>query len=273
VRAKYHLHRVLTPGLSAFAPSRTARVSAMVRVKNEEDFLRAGLESIIDVVDEIVVVDNLSTDSTLEIATKFRDEHPESVRVLSYPHQIARQGSESTNLAGSRAARRSPQSLATFYNWCMDACRGPYILKWDGDMVATVELERAMAEFRADSSKQALWFGGANVHPDMTHQLAGEYASAPVEARLFPKRFANHTLSAGRYEVLHSPYKHGRFGLFWTEPAYLHLQMCRSAPLDNRSSELQERRSSWDYETGALLTDDMLDAIKRYDVVARCPRP
>lgn len=46
-------------------------ISLSMIVKNEENYLRECLESVNDIVDEIIIVDTGSTDSTLEIAAEF----------------------------------------------------------------------------------------------------------------------------------------------------------------------------------------------------------
>ena len=50
-----------------------AKISACIISFNEEDDIAACLESVEGVVDEIVVVDSLSTDTTVEIASRFTD--------------------------------------------------------------------------------------------------------------------------------------------------------------------------------------------------------
>jgi glycosyltransferase involved in cell wall biosynthesis len=42
----------------------------MIRVKTEAQFLRASVESILPLVDEVVIVDNASTDATAAIANE-----------------------------------------------------------------------------------------------------------------------------------------------------------------------------------------------------------
>ena len=49
-------------------------VSLCMIVKNEEDVLERCLESAVDLVDEIIIVDTGSTDRTKEIAGRFTDQ-------------------------------------------------------------------------------------------------------------------------------------------------------------------------------------------------------
>jgi cellulose synthase/poly-beta-1,6-N-acetylglucosamine synthase-like glycosyltransferase len=65
------------------------RVSAMLRVKNDEEFLAAAVRSIIDSVDEVVLVDNGSTDATPKVIAALRAEFPDKVVVYGYPYEIA----------------------------------------------------------------------------------------------------------------------------------------------------------------------------------------
>ena len=51
--------------------TKTTTLSLCMIVKNEEDYLEQCLNSVKDIVDEIIIVDTGSTDSTLEIAEKF----------------------------------------------------------------------------------------------------------------------------------------------------------------------------------------------------------
>ncbi|MCH8018826.1 glycosyltransferase family 2 protein, partial [candidate division KSB1 bacterium] len=51
--------------------SKKPSLSLCMIVKNEEEYLQECLESIEDVVDEIIVVDTGSTDRTVEIARQF----------------------------------------------------------------------------------------------------------------------------------------------------------------------------------------------------------
>jgi len=52
------------------------KVVAMIRIKNGEDFIDGCLQSLVDWVDEIVILDNGSTDGTLPIISAFNNAYP-----------------------------------------------------------------------------------------------------------------------------------------------------------------------------------------------------
>src|SRR5262245_30331261 len=92
------------------------QVSAMVRVRNEEEFLYASVKSIVDCVDEIVIVDNLSTDRTPLIIGALRGEHPDKVVSYRYPYDIRRVGRENWEMTLRPNGRLSPHLLGNYYN-------------------------------------------------------------------------------------------------------------------------------------------------------------
>lgn len=116
-------------------------VSAMLRVKNEEGKILYCLSSILDVFDEIVLVDNGSTDSTLELVKRFKRDrdHRDKISLFSYPFQIVRCGDENRN-----APEDSVHTSAYYYNWSLSKCRYSYVFKVDADMVVVPNGARRM---------------------------------------------------------------------------------------------------------------------------------
>jgi hypothetical protein len=244
------------------------QVSAMVRVRNEEEFLYPSVQSIVDHVDEVVIVDNLSTDRTPLIIEALRREHPDRVVYYQYPYEIRKVGRENWELASSPEGRSSPHLSAKYYNWCLRRCTKPFVLKWDGDMIATEAFYRALEEWRL-SYKPIMVFHGANVHPDMEHLVAAKVsdrekllASLAVpglprwvtsltydssEPRLFPRFLAKYDSSLGWTQRLSSPFR-DQFGLRCCYQAedvcYLHLKFCKRDPYSGYSSDLKEVISS-----------------------------
>ena len=116
-----------------FGLKRKQGISAMLRVKNEEDNIRSVLISCLPVFDEIVVIDNGSNDNTLAIISILRgisSSHSEKIKVFSYPFEVARCGQENYD-----CPENSIHSLAYYYNYCLSLCSFSHIFKWDGDMI------------------------------------------------------------------------------------------------------------------------------------------
>ncbi len=107
-------------------------ISAMIRVKNEQALIFQCLESIYNTFDEIVIIDNNSEDSTLDLVHQFVSKHDRTnkIRIEQYPFNIARCGSEHQN-----TPENSLHSLAYYYNWCLSRCTRAYVCKWDADML------------------------------------------------------------------------------------------------------------------------------------------
>lgn len=228
------------PLAAALAGRPPKRISAMLRVKNEEEYLARAISSIVDHVDELVVVDNLSEDRTPDIIAEAQARNPTKVKSFVYPHQIARYGEENIQLASTAKGRRSPAFLPNFYNWCAARCSHPYILKWDGDTVATAALGPALREFRS-SRYQVLWHTGVNLHESRERFIQGRPLE-DLEPRLFYRRFSHYENALGYCEGLWSPYLYlfTDFSQRVTEPLYFHLKYCKQQRFSNVSVDIRQ---------------------------------
>jgi glycosyltransferase involved in cell wall biosynthesis len=254
---------VIAPLAAGF---RRKRISAMMRVKNEEAFLRASVESIVPLVEEIVIVDNGSSDATPRIARELALAWPDKVRVHNYPHEIAKVGADNQALAATPEGRQSPRLLANYYNWCLRLCRMNFVLKWDGDMIATRAFGKHVMAFKA-SSYVSMGVFGANLHPDRLHLVAASESAqrdikegmdldhtsvlnwtspyTAVEPRLFPRFLSSYRPDRWWCEVLHSPFERwpslsldprpADFSFRAEDCGYLHLKYCKPNPYENFS--------------------------------------
>ncbi len=262
----------LQPALALVAPRRK-RISAMVRIYNEEEWLYQSIHSIADSVDQIVLIDNLSDDATPEIITNLERELPGKIKSLKYPFRIARVGAEQQELL--RSTTRSPRFLSTYYNWCMNHCDYEYILKWDGDMVALSCMSQALYRFRT-TPKYILTFGGINVHPfeDVSIEdgtivpKAAPYWDGVTkqyidnEVRVFPKRFA-HYYNDWVWEGLGTPYDQKRFVLPWPNKTYLHLPLRKRNPFANHSASSFHADILAAIRPGSPLTLEAIEILRR----------
>jgi len=93
-----------------------AGVSAIVRVRNEEQKILYTLASIFEIFDEIVLVDNRSEDDSLMIVRDFKEQRDtgDKIKVYLYPFRIARNGEESIN-----TPEDSVHSQTYYLNWSL----------------------------------------------------------------------------------------------------------------------------------------------------------
>jgi hypothetical protein len=262
------------------------RVTAMIRFKDEEEFLDPAIRSIADHVDELVLIDNLSRDRSPEIAEAIRADYPAKTRSLTYPHQISKAGQENWELARSPEGATSPHLLANFFAWCVQQCSEPFVLKWDADMIATEAFHRGLADWRR-SRCMTVFVRGANVHPDRIHLLGakttdvehsgdGHPEGVPEwvrtmshtanECRVFPRLRARYETREEQWwsEYLATPYLRSpyarRYRYQVQDVAFLHLKFCKRDPHFNHSAEFAEMMQA-NTAVGPPLPDEWRDLL------------
>lgn len=105
------------------------KLSVALAVRNEESNIRRCLDSVKDIADEIVVIDEYSTDKTVEIAKEY------GARVFEEPHH------DIFHITKQKA---------------IEKCSGDWILQLDADEVVTPELGREIKEVIEMSDEKIL---------------------------------------------------------------------------------------------------------------------
>lgn len=114
-----------------WAENREPGLSFMLRVKNEEDFIKQSIMSIKDMADEIIVVLNNSTDRTLEILKSL----DVKMKIYQYPFDLHPTGPDHLSIE-----ENSLHSLAYYYNFALSKTTKSHVCKWDGDTIALSSL-------------------------------------------------------------------------------------------------------------------------------------
>lgn len=118
-------------------------LSGILRVRNEEEFVEACIDSCIEALDELIIVYNDCTDSTPDIIERKRSEHPTKIKVYPYEHEIY-----GTNLSKEKFEKTlalpddSPHLLCNYYNFALSKVSYQYAMKIDADQIySTAELQ------------------------------------------------------------------------------------------------------------------------------------
>lgn len=112
-------------------------VSACIRVRNESQFMRAAVRSIVDLVDEVILCVQPSEDNTREIAIALEMEYPGKVRSYYYPlvpDWIDTKGFYEKD-------PDQPGHMVHMSNWALSKCSYNWILKVEGDVIALPTLK------------------------------------------------------------------------------------------------------------------------------------
>lgn len=102
-------------------------ISWVARIKNWDDFLEEVIESHIAFLDEIILVDNLSTDKSKKICLDMQKKYPKKIKFFEYNYNVFSQWQNNNNISNSI------HSLAYYYNWCFSKTKYKYVMKLDDD--------------------------------------------------------------------------------------------------------------------------------------------
>jgi glycosyltransferase involved in cell wall biosynthesis len=207
-------------------------LSAVMRCKNEEEYVVASILSIYRIFDEIVVVLNNSTDQTRKLIEDLLYNHPK-IRLLEYANECSPIGPDYCE----RVLAKPEASLAKYYNWCLDQTSFSHVCKWDGDMIATPVFEQVRALIK---SSDVVMFDGYDVlGKDTTDFEARIFKYDPARARY---------VDWDLYEVLEHDY--AKISIV-REQCYLHMKLVKKDWINKEWSNpnLQATRSV--PETGA----------------------
>lgn len=192
-------------------------LSAMLRVKNEEEFLPFCLESITEWFDEIVIIDQCSHDKTLDVARIFGN--TEKTKIFSYPHESRPNG------AGFDQQPYDIHNRAFFYNWCLEKTTTQWVCKWDGDMVAMDGLGELIRGIIATDSPKAISICGVDIVQWKDGKFfTGKNTLVGPEKRFFKVEEGKQYWTTGLYcEKLNLDV----FTAAIVNPAFLHFKWCK----------------------------------------------
>jgi glycosyltransferase involved in cell wall biosynthesis len=245
-------------------------LSALIRVRDGGEFLAVATESIIEAVDEVVLVDNRSQDDTPKIIERLAARYPDKIRSFRYDHDVVPVGEDSYNL--DKEQPRSPRLAHNYSNWCMARCRHPFVLKWDDDMIATRQLIGEIEKFKSSRFLQ-FDFGGHNISADFKQVLEWK---AGIEPRIFPANtkfsmvdFAGVVKSgkSGKYagDAL-SPWVAEKYRLRSEEELYAHLKYCKRNPGKNQSAGFRQELET-EIRPGGAIPDEFLLTLERFNLI------
>ena len=133
IKVAERAHRKFDISISKWKEPKDHGISGLFRLKNEEQFMRAAVESHLQWLDQAVLVVQPSTDRTEEIARELHKEYKSKVKLAFYPfdvHWLHAVQHEST-----APPDNSVSGMVHMTNWGISQCDYSWISKIEGDVI------------------------------------------------------------------------------------------------------------------------------------------
>jgi hypothetical protein len=231
-----------------------AGISACIRVRNESQFMGAAVRSIVELVDEVVLLVQPSDDNTLEIAHELAEVYSK-VNVYYYPlvpDWIDTEGFYKKN-------PNEPGHIVHMSNYALSKCNYSWILKIEGDVIALPTLKNIIQNVR-DNIDKPVYYGLVilNVAGRDMNKISWENPrNGGWDEALFPNNPARaRFIRRSKWEVVDHDLPNQCMG--W---ALLHMKRCKVG-----------KDESWDNEHYVDWTPDVVDeALRNYNKVYEYP--
>ena len=180
-------------------------ISIIMRVKDEEDWIGLSIQSIRDIADEIVIVDNGSIDRTYEMLEEIAKKENNLIKLW----------------------RKPELDHCALSNFALDQTTFRWIFRWDGDMVARTTGNYNISNFRerilslGNRRYYLIYLRHINLAGDLFHQDPKEMVHIEEYIHTFSDRARY--IHPGRFEAVKFP-KYYR-PLFWYEPYSFHVNV------------------------------------------------
>lgn len=133
-------------------------VSGLMRVKNDEEFIEASIDSCIDALDELIIVYNDCSDNSPTLIEKKRRQYPDKIKVWEYKHKIY-----SINLTKEEYEYAkllpddSPNLLCNYYNFALSKVSYSHAMKIDADQIYFTEKLKFWCDVIRGKSHYSFW--------------------------------------------------------------------------------------------------------------------
>lgn len=133
------------------------RVSGIMRVKNDGQFIERCIESCIDALDELIVVHNDCTDNSVAEIDKMAAKYPDKIKRYEYPHHIFGMNITKEEFEMARnLPEDSPNLFSTYSNYALSKVTSEYALLIDADQIYFTEQLKKWCDFVRECKPQKM---------------------------------------------------------------------------------------------------------------------
>lgn len=228
--------------------------SFLIRIKNEEETIKKCILDIVDIADEIIIVDNQSTDKTLSIILELEKIY-DNIFVYQYLINIPRYGIEHIENFKKNDINKH-NTLTNYYNWTASKATYNKKIKWDGDFYCIRNnLIKLLNKYKNYNENEiAIWFSGLTlfINNDDRYLKKESYYN---EFRLFLNNNNNNIWSDNIWQnknYCETSYKFSKkckIKEYFLEPIFIEIKNTNKDEFNSRSFiDVNDNRDNIDYQ-------------------------
>ena len=187
------------------ASDRPQGISIFMRVKDEVDWIVPSVGSIMRIADEMVIVDNGSTDGTFEVLQQMAAQHHGKIHLFHQPEY----------------------DLCRLSNFALSQTKFRWVFRWDGDMVAHTSGQLDIANLREwlFSLNQSAYYLVHLLHINLVGDLYHQDPEEMVHIEEYIHTFSEKAffIHPGRFEAVRFPKFY--LPLYYYEPVGFHVNV------------------------------------------------
>lgn len=137
----------------------STRVSGILRVKNDGQFIKRCIESCIDALDELIVVYNDCTDNSLIEIDKMISRYPDKIKLYGYPHHVYGMNITKEEYEMARKLPEdSPNLFCSYCNFALSKVSSQYAMLIDADQIYFSKQLKEWCDFVRGCKPQKMTF-------------------------------------------------------------------------------------------------------------------
>ncbi|TNC06815.1 glycosyltransferase [Methylobacterium terricola] len=228
-----------TPAFDMANQALVPGLTALIRARNEESNIISCIETLADLVTEVVLVDNGSTDRTMILARQLQLTY-KNLRIYHYPIKPPRVGNDHADAVRSE----STNTLGKYYNWCLSHVRTYNFIKWDADFVCIRKnLKDLISQHQllTRSDPLTIWVGGSTIYTNGTRFMRHK-DSMLNEFRVHSKLWGAKWVDISNWEEMDQTYLYRSPATRYLKPVFAELYNFQTESLAERGSVQADER-------------------------------
>lgn len=230
----------------SFGEKKKLWISWIMRIKNWDDFMEAVIESHLQLCDEIVIVDNQSTDQTPAIAQKMLKKYPDRIQYYEYNYDVIKCFTKEFE----ECPGNSIHALAYFVNFAYSKARYTYVMKVDDDDLwipsFAQKLRKKILTMKPNRAFYYFWINLLKIGNAMGICTYSPYLGKNWDHLIYPLSKKTYCLQSYWSELFVQPRRWYRFGLWCLHLKYLKREYgCINYPEPKKTQRIKTILDGW----------------------------